>query len=271
MSITAGADEILSMDYVSFMALLREANRPPGGKHSVRWIAQNAFLGPNKYVLEIGCNTGFTSIELAKTAGCRVLGVDVSQAAVAAASDHSKIAGLDKRVSFGVADACDLPFAEGEFDAVVTGGANAWIRQRERALAEYWRVLKDWGFLCTVPFYYHSTPPDELIAALNAQLGIQIQKWDRTFWCDLFEGAGFEPYCLQPEVPATVVSEKALVDHASYMANKVVGPDQAELLAAVQRKVLSYWHLFNRNNQYLAYSCMIYRKRTVPPELTVFD
>ena len=271
MQVTLASEEILGMDYVSFTAFLRETNRPPGGKHSVRLIAHNAFLSPEKYVLEVGCNTGFTSIELAKTAGCRVMGIDVSHAAVSVARKQSKAEGCGDRVFFRVADACTLPFGEEQFDAVVTGGANAWISDRSKALTEYWRVLKDWGFLCTVPFYYRTQPPDALIASLNERLGIEIEKWDRRFWCNLFESGGYEPYFLQPEVPATVVSGEALADHAHYMACRVVSPDKADLLAAVEQKVLSYWQLFNENNRYLAFSVMVYRKRCVPSERTIFD
>jgi ubiquinone/menaquinone biosynthesis C-methylase UbiE len=259
------------MKYVDFTAFIQETNRPPGGKHSIRTIAQNAFIDSSKNVLEIGCNTGFTSIELVKTTGCSVHGVDVNEKVVKYARSQAEQYNCSDKVTFSVADACSLPFKENTFDIVVTGGANAWISNRKSSLMEYKRVLKDWGFLCTVPFYYRFEPPNELIDDLNRQLGISIQKWDRNFWINLFESAGYESYYLQPEVATRVVEREELNTYADYIAGRLFSKGQTQLFNATKEKLLSYWLLFNENNKYLAYSVMIFRKRDVFPEMTIFD
>lgn len=63
------AEQIKNMDYSSFVGLINERNRPSGGIKTVHTVAVNAFINKNKKVLEIGSNTGFTSVNLALLTG----------------------------------------------------------------------------------------------------------------------------------------------------------------------------------------------------------
>ena len=81
-------NQIESMNYVQFMAFMNETNRPPGGKGAVRKVAQQVFLNSDNTVLDVGCNTGFISFELARLTKCSVIGVDISTEMIKVANEH---------------------------------------------------------------------------------------------------------------------------------------------------------------------------------------
>ena len=60
-------EELNKLSYTDFVSLIKEENRPSGGKFTIRKIAQNAFINENSKVLEIGCTNGFSSIEIKAT------------------------------------------------------------------------------------------------------------------------------------------------------------------------------------------------------------
>ena len=70
------------MSYVDFISFIKETNRCPGGKDTINWILKNSFANDKTRVLEIGSNTGFSSLEVARLLKCNVLGIDVVANAV---------------------------------------------------------------------------------------------------------------------------------------------------------------------------------------------
>ena len=72
---------------------------------------------PGEYVLDLSTGTGWTSRVVARR-GARVTGVDIAADMVAAAQKTAKAQGL--AIEYRIGDAESLPFADGEFDAVVS-------------------------------------------------------------------------------------------------------------------------------------------------------
>jgi SAM-dependent methyltransferase len=99
-----------------------------------------------KEVLDVGCGDGSFTLEIGKRAS-RVVGVDFSEEALVKAMKNQSIAG-QANVRFEQADANNLPFADAEFDVVVSrrGPATA---SRGR-LSEAHRVLKRNGLLMEI-------------------------------------------------------------------------------------------------------------------------
>jgi SAM-dependent methyltransferase len=94
---------------------------------------------PGKRALELGCGEGRVARALAEH-GYRVVGVDTSEGAVAAAE------GVEARV----ADAADLPFEDGAFDLVYAFMSLLNVDELDRAVAEAARVLEHGGAFCFV-------------------------------------------------------------------------------------------------------------------------
>ena len=104
-------EKVRELNYVDFISLLKETNRPPGGKQTVQEWIKYANITSSSRVLEIGSNTGFTSLELARVTGCKVIGIDVNENAINEAilllnKDEKKIQNL---VEFKLGDALSIP------------------------------------------------------------------------------------------------------------------------------------------------------------------
>src|SRR5712691_1223063 len=71
------------------------------------FISNKGLVG--KTVLEIGCGTGFFSLETLRHGASSCLGVDLSSAAIHEANEFAKESGLQDRARFDVADAASTP------------------------------------------------------------------------------------------------------------------------------------------------------------------
>lgn len=261
------SEELESLNYIKFMALLGETNRPPGGKHVIREIVQDAFIDRQSRVLEVGCHTGFSSLEIHRLVGCRVVGLDVSLSPLCLAAQRRE----GSRPGFVGGDAMRLPFAKGAFDLVVCGGATAWMADRPDAVREYARVTRPWGRIAAVPFFYAVPPPDDLIEELNRLLGISIEKWGLEFWIELFRQEGLELY-LSRSRRAVVVNDEAVEAWVSRLAHRRFPPDVwPDLYQTTLGRLQRLFHCFNRNNRYLGYALLIFRVRSEPEEEILFD
>jgi trans-aconitate methyltransferase len=90
---------------------------------------------PGEHILDIGCGEGSLTEKIV-SAGARVVGIDTSDAMVAAATAR----GLDARLI----DAEHMPF-DREFDAVFSNAALHWVHDHDALLAGVHRALKPGG------------------------------------------------------------------------------------------------------------------------------
>jgi ubiquinone/menaquinone biosynthesis C-methylase UbiE len=82
---------------------------------------------------------------MAETYGCRVTGIDLTQAFCDAATAMSDWVGLGSRVSFKQGDATNLPFENQIFDAAMTIHVAMNIAAKDKVYLEARRVLKPSG------------------------------------------------------------------------------------------------------------------------------
>lgn len=97
---------------------------------------------PGEYILDLSTGTGWTSRSVARR-GARVIGVDIAADLIAAAQSTAKAEGL--AIEYRVGDAESLPFADGEFDAVVSTCGVMFASRPEAAAAELARVCRKGG------------------------------------------------------------------------------------------------------------------------------
>ncbi len=111
------------------------------------WLAVPA----RRLWLDVGSGTGALSQTILKQADPKeVKGLDRSEEFVAYARE--KIS--DPRVTFGVADAQDLPEETASYDAAVTGLVLNFVPQPERALSEMTRVVRPGGVVAVYVWDY---------------------------------------------------------------------------------------------------------------------
>jgi len=119
----------------------------PGGEATTRRALELVGVEAGERLLDIASGTGASAILAAREFGCLVAGVDYGAEAIRGAQRAADAAGLCDRVGFIVGDAEALPFADGEFDAVLCECSLSSFPDKPRALAEIRRVLRPRGRL----------------------------------------------------------------------------------------------------------------------------
>jgi SAM-dependent methyltransferase len=112
--------------------------------------------------LDIGCGTGFLSLELAAR-GHRVTGIDFASEMLALAKAKAAEAGASVR--FEHADAEQLPFAPASFDLVITRHVLWTLPHPEAAIDEWKRVLRPGGRLAVIDGQSLVAPGEEQAAS----------------------------------------------------------------------------------------------------------
>lgn len=97
---------------------------------------------PGERILDLATGTGWTSRLVARR-GAQVVGADISADLLAVAAERAKAEGLD--IEYRVADAENLPFADGEFDAVISTCGVMFASRPEAAAAQLARVCRKGG------------------------------------------------------------------------------------------------------------------------------
>ncbi|HET9161979.1 MAG TPA: bifunctional demethylmenaquinone methyltransferase/2-methoxy-6-polyprenyl-1,4-benzoquinol methylase UbiE [Solirubrobacterales bacterium] len=131
-----------------------------GLHHSWRQRAvDRAGVSPGDAVLDVCCGTGDLSFELAARVapGGHVVGCDFSEPMLDLAREKAVERGTPVR--FEWADALQLPYDEGRFDALTVGFGVRNFADRDKGLREMARVLKPGGRLVILEFTEPQRPP----------------------------------------------------------------------------------------------------------------
>lgn len=266
--------DIEKMSYTDFIALIKETNRCPGGKQTIRRIRELIHIDDQTKILDVGSNTGFTSLEFAHITPAHITGIDISESCVLESKKQlsKNPEDVKSRVNFQKASAYEIPFPDNEFDLIMVGGATSFMADKNKAISEYFRVLKPWGFLVMSPLTYHTNPPSEIIDQVSEIIGTQIKPMRKDDWIKItnetikdFELYFHEPHALSPRTSQDIRSyveyfmEK---DHIKSMPIKV-----RDKIRVRWTKILN---VFNENHRYLGYDIIIYRKRTDQEEPELF-
>ena len=103
-------------------------------------IANAAGIEPGQRVLDVACGTGVVARECA-CRGATVTGLDLNESMLSVARR------ISPDIDWRQADASDLPFEDGTFDAVVCQFGLMFFPEREKSLSEQWRILAPGGRL----------------------------------------------------------------------------------------------------------------------------
>jgi SAM-dependent methyltransferase len=164
-----------------------------GGLKGTEELAGLCHIGDGAYVLDVGCGAGVTPCFLAKSHGCRVVGVDIHAKMVERSAERARREGVANRVEFRVADAQDLPFEDDLFDAVITESVTSFPKDKQRAVNEYVRVTRPGGYVgLAESTWLKVPPPPELIAWASQDVGACVQPLTADEWMGLLENAGLQ-------------------------------------------------------------------------------
>ena len=266
--------DIEQMSYTDFIALLDETNRCPGGKKTIRRIRELIRIDDKTNILDIGSNTGFTSLELARITPAKISGIDISESCVGQAkkSLSEDTESVRSRVTFQVASAYNIPSPDYNFDLIMVGGATGFMDDKSKAIREYLRVLRSWGFLVMSPLTYHTQPPQQIVDEISRIIGTAIRPMTTEDWVNTvseftkdFELYFNETHKLSPRTSGEIN------EYVDYFMKK----DHIKILSetvkdAIKKRWLSILKVFNENHKYLGYSIIVFRKRPVVEEPELF-
>jgi MPBQ/MSBQ methyltransferase len=129
-----------------------------GGRPATEYAVARMGLGKGQHVLDVGCGIGGATRYLASALGCRVTGIDLTPQYIEVARDFAQRTGLADRITYEVASALAMPFADATFDAAITMHVAMNIRDRSGLYREVARVLKRGAPFCVYDVMKGSEP-----------------------------------------------------------------------------------------------------------------
>lgn len=268
------SEQINSMNYVEFISFIQETNRCPGGKFTIHDIAKESLITKKSMVLEIGSNTGFSSLELSRISGCKCVGIEPVRDAVKIANKIKKsdIYKIRKNVKFICASAYNIPFKSNKFDLIVAGGATSFMDNKKKAIEEYYRVLKPWGLLSVTNLFYQTRPPKKVLDNLEKVLGIRIQPWSDKEWLELIVNNSKLNLYLLKKYKLFPKSNKELEEYVEFFIKK---QHIKKLPENVKKTIYDKWlgilKIFNENHKYLGFFFALFRKDYIFEEPELFN
>jgi len=146
---------------------LRRKIQPPGEmptRHGIK---------PGMTVLEVGPGNGRYTLETARRVGStgKVIAIDIEPKMIERVTQRARAEGVTN-LEAKVADIYNLPFEEGVFDAIDMIAVIGEIPEPERAMREFYRVLKPFG---TLAFSELLADPDYPLAQTLIRMACQAK------------------------------------------------------------------------------------------------
>ena len=161
-----------------------------GGLEGTKKLVELCHIREGSNILDVGCGVGVTACFLAKQYECSVVGVDIRAQMVERSEDRARQEKVSDQVKFRVADAQDLPFADGLFDIVITESVTCFPEDKQQAVNEYARVTRSGGYIgLAESTWLKVPPPPELIAWVSQDVGAFVQPLTAGEWMGLLENA----------------------------------------------------------------------------------
>ncbi|GAA2775955.1 methyltransferase domain-containing protein [Saccharopolyspora taberi] len=132
-------------------------------RRTVERMAGKIEITPETRILDIGAGYGGAARYLARTYGCKVCCLNLSEVENARNVEFNRAAGLDELIEVKDGSFEDIPYQDNAFDVVWSQDAILHSGDRERVLEEVTRVLKGGGsFVFTDPMAADGAAPSAL-------------------------------------------------------------------------------------------------------------
>jgi len=146
-----------------------------------------SLLKPDMNVLELATATGIIALRIADCCN-QVEATDFSKEMIKVAAGKKK----PENVTFAVADATDLKYADSQFDAVIIANALHIMPDPQKALVNISRVLKDDGLLIAPTYLRSKRFSEKLKAFIMGLIGFKTYSiWTDKEFIDFLEENGW--------------------------------------------------------------------------------
>ncbi|NHI89411.1 MAG: class I SAM-dependent methyltransferase [Candidatus Thorarchaeota archaeon] len=164
----------------------------PGGLALSKLMADRMKIDSESTVLDIACGDGRTATYLARSLGCKVSGIDASQAMIDSAKQLAEDLRVKNRTDFKVALAGKVPYDDDSFTAAFSECSLCTFYSKDQAVKEIRRVLKPEGIfgLHDVTVQNHEDLEDELRGLLG-KVACIADALSSDGYIDFFKKEGF--------------------------------------------------------------------------------
>ena len=256
-------EQIEKMDFSAIVGITNEPNTPSGAAQTIRRIIQQIPFYSHYRILDVGCNTGYASIEIASWIDAKVFGVDINQTSLEFAKAKGK---RFSNLSFCRVNALNLPFADSSFNLVYVNNVTSFISDRKGAIFEYYRVLQPLGVLAVVPIFYHIPPPLSLHKKVEEAVGANIPIRGKNYWYECFNSADAELF-FDEEYEYIYQTPERIDWYVKFvMSQPHLSEFSGQIKNALSARLTYFYQLFNENLRFAKYCILLYRY--LPANLT---
>lgn len=214
----------------------------PGGLKATNKLTDACSITTQTKVLDIACGKGTSAIYLAKTFGCRVVGVDISPELIEDAKNLARKKKMEHLVQFQQADALDLPFPQNEFDATISQAVLVLVKNKKKVVQEALRVVRPGGSLGWIELSWKKPPSarflkdvSDVLCAFCMQNVLPFEKWKT-----LFRGSGMTHlearlFSMESSGLAHMLSSEGLVNSMKVAIRYLTRPRIRERMQTMNR------------------------------------
>ena len=177
-----------------------------------RFLVSRLAVGPRDRVLDIATGTAAVARAVARRHQCEVVGLDQSPQMLAEARRRVARAGLDHLITLVAGRAEELPFADGEFDALSVTYLWRYVDDPDATILELARVVRPGGVIASLEFH---VPPHPLARAawhLHTRVGLPLAgRAIGSGWGDVgdFLGPNIEAFYAHHDLPTLAAGWQA--------------------------------------------------------------
>lgn len=134
-----------------FLKALGRTRLRPGGGVMTDYLLESVNINKDTRILEVACNQGDNLIRIYTKYKCNVCGIDLDENVIEQAKENLSLLELSDEISIKHMNALDLQFEDNSFDIIINEAMLTMLRDsdKDKALKEYYRVLKTGGYLLT--------------------------------------------------------------------------------------------------------------------------
>ena len=158
-----------------------------------------ATLHPGEVVLDLGSGGGIDVLLSARRVGPsgKVYGLDMTDEMLALARDNQRRSGLEN-VEFLKGQIEDIPLPEGAVDVIISNCVINLSADKDRVLAEAFRVLKPAGRLAVSDVVVRGEIPPEIRRSVELWVGCISGALDESVYVEKLTRAGFVDVSIEP-------------------------------------------------------------------------
>ncbi len=183
--------KVEEMNYFELLAWLGIGSSHPGGFPATKQNLDILQVKPEEYVLDAGCGSGLTACYLAKSTGCKIMGVDINSQMIDKACLRAEKEGVSHLTEFKVGDVYKLPFANDFFDLVIAESITVFL-DKGKVYREFYRVLKPEGRVADLEMALLHELPSGLRRQMEECFGKGTNPLGFEEWLNALKEAGFQ-------------------------------------------------------------------------------